>query len=52
MGIGLEWYKKQRYNAGFKAGIEEGRRMEREAQQRKRRANNNADAKNGNEDAK
>ena len=25
VGIGLEWYKKQRYNAGFKAGEEIGR---------------------------
>ena len=34
VGIGLEWYRKQRYNAGYKAGLEEGRRLEREAQQR------------------
>ena len=27
MGIGLEWYLKQRYNAGFKAGYEEGVRL-------------------------
>ena len=25
VGIGLEWYKKQRYNAGFKAGEEIGK---------------------------
>ena len=31
MGIGLEWYLKQRYNAGFRAGYKEGRRMGREA---------------------
>ena len=57
VGIGLEWYKKQRYNAGYEAGeevgraagIEVGRRMEREAQ-RKRQANDNADVKDSNND--
>ncbi len=65
VGIGLEWYKKQRYNAGYEAGeevgraagievgrvagIEEGRRLEREAQ-RKRQANDNADVKDSNDD--
>lgn len=51
MGIALDLYRKHRYEAGFKAGIEEGRRLEREAQ-RKRQANNNADAENDKEDAK
>ena len=27
MGIGLEWYLKQRYNAGYKAGYKEGVRL-------------------------
>ena len=31
VGIGLDWYLKQRYNAGFKTGFEEGRRLGREA---------------------
>ena len=48
VGIGLEWYRKQRYNAGYKAGIEagieEGRRLEREAQ-RKNRSNGKPDTK-------
>lgn len=51
MGIGLEWYKKQRYEAGYKAGIEEGRRLEREAR-RKSQANNGRGARDDDKDNK
>ena len=63
MGIAFELHKKYRAEAiykkgiaegkaeGIREGIKQGRRLEREAQ-RKSQANNNADAKNGNDDAK
>ena len=51
MGIAYELYKKYRYEAGYKAGIEEGRRLEREAQ-RRRQANGGRDAGNDDKNSK
>ena len=53
VGIALELRERHRheaaYKAGMDAGIEEGRRLEREAQ-RKRQANDNPDARNDSKD--
>ena len=51
MGIALDLYRKHRYEAGFKAGIEEGRRLEREAQH-KSQANDKSGAEVDNSDGR
>ena len=51
MGIALELRERHRHEAAYKRGIEEGRRLEREAQ-RKSQANDESDARNNGKDGK